>query len=102
MNKNTDEKKSHTTPASPFMRAARRLFFGGSRELADELEARQQDANSVEEIISPGRQIFNNFMEQKLAVFAFCLVTAIFLFVIIGPKFMPTYYDSYTEVTQQK
>ena len=28
MNKNTDEKKSHTTPASPFMRAARRLFFG--------------------------------------------------------------------------
>lgn len=101
MNKNNSEKKSHTTPASPFMRAARRLFFGGSRELADELEARQQDANSVEEIISPGRQIFNNFMERKLAVFAFCLVTAIFLFVIIGPKFMPTYYDSYTEVTQQ-
>lgn len=101
MNEKNKENKPYTAPKSPFVRAVRRIFFGAGRELANELEARTADANSVEEIISPGKQIFNNFMERKLAVFAFCLVLAIFLFVIIGPRFMPHYYDSYTEVTQK-
>lgn len=101
MDKKSKEKKSNTAKNSPFARALRRIFFGAGHEIADEIEARAQDANSVEEIISPGKQIFNNFRERKLAVFAFWLVVGMFLFVIIGPRLMPNYYDAYTEVTQQ-
>ena len=61
----------------------------------------QDDAMNVEEIISPGRQVINNFLEKKLAVFALCFVIGMFLFVFIGPLFMPNYSDSYTEVTQK-
>lgn len=61
----------------------------------------QDDAMNVEEIISPGRQIINNFLEKKLAVFALCFVIGMFIFVFIGPLFMPRYYDAYTEVTQK-
>lgn len=61
----------------------------------------QDDAMNVEEIISPGRQVINNFLEKKLAVFALCFVIGMFLFVFIGPLFMPNYSDAYTEVTQK-
>lgn len=71
----------------------RRLFFGGSRTLAD-------DIGDVEEIVSPGKQIVRNFMERKLAVFALCVVIAMFLVVFIGPLFMPNYAHAYTETTQ--
>lgn len=83
---NSNEKKR-----SGFLK---RLFFGGSKTLAD-------DKFSVEEIISPGKQAVRSFMERKLAVFAACVVIAMFLFVFIAPLFMPNYYDSYTEVTQK-
>ena len=39
-------------------------------------------------------------MERKLAVGALCVVIAMFLLVFIGPLFMTTYTDTYTEVTQ--
>ena len=39
--------------------------------------------------------------ERKIAVFAVCVVVCMFLLVLIGPLFMPKYYDSYNEVTQQ-
>ena len=70
-----------------------RLF--GNRKTAE------NDAFNVEEIVSPGRQALNNFFERKLAVFALCVVLGMFIFVFIGPLFMPKYSDSYTEVTQK-
>ncbi len=72
---------------------ARRVFFGGSRDLANSID--------VEEVVSPVQQIVRNFFERKLAVGALCVVIAMFLLVFIGPLFMPNYYDSYTEVTQK-
>lgn len=71
------------------------LFTSKKKTQADD------DAMNVEEIISPGRQVINNFLEKKLAVFALCFVIGMFLFVFIGPLFMPKYSDSYTEVTQK-
>ena len=78
----------------------KRLFFGGSKTMADEMEENAKNMK-VEEIVSPFKQIVRGFLERKLAVFALCVVIAMFLLVFIGPLFMPKYYDSYTEVTQQ-
>ena len=64
-------------------------------------KAAENDAFNVEEIISPGKQALNNFFERKLAVFALCIVIGMFIFVFVGPLFMPKYSDSYTEVTQK-
>lgn len=64
-------------------------------------KAAESDAFNVEEIVSPGRQALNNFFERKLAVFALCVVIGMFVFVFVGPLFMPKYSDSYTEVTQK-
>lgn len=80
----------------------RRLFFGGSNDLANQLNPEQAvKAGDVEEIISPGRQILNNFLEKKLAVGALITLLVMFLVMFIGPMTMPRYYDSYTEVTQK-
>ncbi len=57
-------------------------------------------AADVEEIVSPGRQIINNFLERKLAVGALVLLIAMFITMFVGPLFMPQYYDAYTEITQ--
>ena len=73
----------------------KRLFWGEGKN------STQADAFNVEEIISPGRQVVKNFFERKLAVFALCVVIGMFLFVFIGPLFMPKYYDAYTEITQK-
>jgi peptide/nickel transport system permease protein len=78
----------------------KRAFFGGSKVLADELEEEHPDM-SVEEIVSPFKQIVRGFFERKIAVVAVCVVLAMFLLVLIGPLFMPKYKDSYSEVTQQ-
>lgn len=67
---------------------------------AKKMEANEETFN-VEEIISPGRQIVNNFLEKKLAVFALCFVVGMFIFVFVGPLFMPNYSDAYTEITQK-
>ena len=52
-------------------------------------------------IVSPGRQIFNRFMERKFAVFSVIVVLIMFLTVFIAPHFMTKYSDSFTETTQQ-
>ena len=77
----------------------RRLFRGGSRELADQME--KKDNIYVEEVISPTKKILRTFMERKLAVVALCVLIAMFLLVFIGPFFMTNYSDTYTEVTQK-
>ena len=58
-------------------------------------------AADVEEIVSPMRQIVNNFLERKLAVGALVLLILMFITMFVGPLFMPKYSDSYTDVTQQ-
>ncbi len=74
----------------------KRAVFGGGNA-----HAMETDINKVEDIITPSRQMFNNFMERKLAVFALAVVVGMFLFVFVGPLFMPRYADAYTEVTQK-
>ncbi len=78
----------------------RRMFFGGSRELAKEIE-KADHTQDIEEIVSPTKRIIRGFMERKLAVAALIFVVAMFLFVMIAPLFIDNYYDSYTETTQQ-
>ncbi len=78
-----------------------RFVHGGGNQLADDMLGKDATAADVEVIVSPMRQVFNNFMERKLAVGAFALLIVMFLIMFIGPLFMPKYKDSYTEVTQQ-
>lgn len=83
-----------------------RFFKGGGNQLADDLLGNMSDqekanAADVEAIVSPMRQIVNNFLERKLAVTSLILLILMFITMFIGPLFMPKYYDSYTEVTQQ-
>ncbi len=100
MSKN--ENRSSGKGFAPF-RWISRAFMGASRQYAREtLEQQEQRCvNDVEEIVSPGRQLVRNFRERKLAVFALCVVIAMFLFVFIGPYFLKNYSDAYTEVTQK-
>lgn len=79
----------------------RRMFFGASKEFADDMEQRRAAASDVEAVVSPGKQIVKNFFERKVAVIAMFFVIAMFLFVLIAPVFMPRYSDAYTEVTQK-
>ena len=74
----------------------RRLFRGGSKTLVED-----NPSLAVEEIVSPMKQIVRGFFERKLAVIALVVLICMFILVFIGPLFMPRYYDSYTETTQQ-
>lgn len=76
-----------------------RLFHPGSSQLADEMDAAR--AADVEAIVSPVRQIVNNFFERKLAVGALILLVVMFAVMFIGPLLMPKYTDNYVDVTQQ-
>ncbi|MBQ9162942.1 MAG: ABC transporter permease subunit [Clostridia bacterium] len=103
--------KNNKNPSKGFLatlkRWGKRMFFGGSNALADELELSQEEAAErarqadIEEVVSPTRQIVRNFLHRKGAVVACCVVIAMFLFVFIAPMFMPYYSDSYTEPTQK-
>ncbi len=82
----------------------KRMFFGSARELEDfdpmtaAERARQAD---IEEIVSPAKQVFRGFVAHKGAMFAVCVVIAMFLLVFVGPFFMPNYDDAYKETTQK-
>ena len=96
-----NQKKSSKSGFAP-LRWLTRMFMGASRDFADDMEEKQKkNANSVEEIISPGRQVIRNFRERKLAMFALFVVIAMFVFVFVGPLFLTNYSDNYTEVTQK-
>ncbi len=68
-------------------------------------EEKQDEDSKVpddsELIVSPGRQIFNRFMERKFAVFSVFVVLVMLCVVLIVPHFMTKYYDSFTETTQK-
>ncbi|MBE6693646.1 MAG: ABC transporter permease subunit [Ruminococcaceae bacterium] len=103
--------KNNKNPSKGFFatlkRWGKRMFFGGSNALADELELTPEEAAErarqadIEEVVSPTRQIVRNFLRRKGAVVAMCVVVAMFLFVFIAPEFMPYYDDAYTEPTQK-
>ena len=59
----------------------KRLFFGGSRTLAND------DTFSVENIESPSKMAVKAFFRRKLAVVALVVLVGLFLFVFIGPLF---------------
>jgi len=77
-----------------------RLWKGGSKQLADEMDEKAKNM-AVEEIVSPLQQVVRNFFDRKLAVIALCVLIGMFITVFVGPLFMPKYYDAYTEVTQK-
>lgn len=90
-----------------------RMFMGASKCFAKESEKKDSDKKEpengknekddkfeVEKIVSPGKQAIANFFRRPFAVVALCVVVGMFLFVFIGPLFMPTYSDSYTSTTQ--
>lgn len=96
-----DTKNSSRKNGAVLGRWLGRWFRGGSNQLAQELTQDAAEAGDVEELVSPGKQILRNFMEKKLAVGALCLLLLMFVVMFVGPHLMPTYTDSYTEVTQQ-
>ena len=77
-----------------------RIWKGGSKQLADEMDEKAKNM-AVEEIVSPLQQVIRNFFDRKLAVIALCVLIGMFITVFVGPLFMPSYYDAYTEVTQK-
>ena len=75
----------------------------GKKESQGEKEIQFKDGvpDDSELIVSPGRQIFNRFMERRFAVFSVFVVLVMFCVVFIAPHFMPKYYDAFTETTQK-
>lgn len=87
----------------------KRMFCGASKELlkddsksdkenSDKNDKRRNKNLEVEKIISPTRQVVNNFFRKPLAVISLVIVVGMFLFVIIGPIISPIDL-SYTEST---
>lgn len=82
-------KNEKNTLGSTLLRWARRMFFGGSREMAKELDMDAIRASDVEKIESPSVMAVKAFFRRKLAVCALVVLIGMFLFVFIGPKFFP-------------
>ncbi len=61
----------------------KRAFFGASKEMSDE------ERFAVEKIESPSVMAVKAFFRRKIAVVALVTLIAMFLFVFIGPHFMP-------------
>ena len=87
MKNKTEKKGLFSTIGGWFKRG----FFGASKEV---------DAMSVEEIVSPSKQIFRNFLDRKLAMGACVIIILIFLFSFVAPSFVPLDL-TYTEVNQK-
>ena len=76
-------------------------WFGKQEKEQKEIKFKDGVPDDSELIVSPGRQIFNRFMERKFAVFSVFVVLVMFLVVFIAPHFMTKYYDAFTETTQK-
>ena len=73
----------------------------GVKQKEEEQEENSNVPDDSELIVSPGRQIFNRFIERKFAVFSVFVVLIMLCVVLIVPHFMTKYYDSFTETTQK-
>lgn len=90
MAKNDKKNTAKSGAGATAKRWGKRMFWGGSRALADE------DVFAVEKIESPSSMAVKAFFRRKLAVVALIVLIAMFLFVFIGPSFFPmnlTYTD---------
>lgn len=76
-------------------------WFGKKERVQKEIVYKNGVPDDSELIVSPGRQIFNRFMERKFAVISVIVVLIMFLIVFIVPHFMTKYYDAFTETTQK-
>ncbi len=76
-------------------------WFGIKKEEPKEIKFKDGVPDDSELIVSPGRQIFNRFIERKFAVFSVFVVLVMFAIVFIAPHFMTKYYDAFTETTQK-
>jgi peptide/nickel transport system permease protein len=76
-------------------------WFGKKEKVQKEIVFKNGVPDDSELIVSPGRQIFNRFMERKFAVISVIVVLIMFLIVFIVPHFMTKYYDAFTETTQK-
>ena len=77
-------------------------WFGiNKKEEVKEIKFKDGVPDDSELIVSPGRQVFNRFMERKFAVFSVFVVLVMFAVVFIAPHFMTKYYDAFTETTQK-
>ena len=76
-------------------------FHLDKEEGPKEIKFKDGVPDDSELIVSPGRQIFNRFMERKFAVISVFVVLVMFCIVFIAPHFMTKYYDAFTETTQK-
>lgn len=76
-------------------------WFGKREKVQKEIVYKNGVPDDSELIVSPGRQIFNRFMERKFAVISVVVVLIMFAVVFIMPHFMTKYYDAFTETTQK-
>ena len=76
-------------------------WFGKKEKVQKEIVFKNGVPDDSELIVSPGRQIFNRFLERKFAVFSVFVVLIMFAIVFIAPHFMTKYYDAFTETTQK-
>ena len=76
-------------------------WFGKREKEQKEIVYKNGVPDDSELIVSPGRQVFNRFMERKFAVFSVIVVLIMFAIVFIAPHFMTKYYDAFTETTQK-
>ena len=77
-NKNTAKSGVFAT----LWRWTKRMFMGASKELVE-------DKFAVEQIESPSTMAVKAFFRRKLAVVALVVLVSLFLFVFIGPMFVP-------------
>ena len=77
-------------------------WFGKDQQKkSEEIKYKDGVPDDSELIVSPGRQIFNRFIERRFAVFSVFVVAFMFAVVFIAPHFMTKYYDAFTETTQK-
>ena len=89
--KTASEKKSVGYVLTTPLRWLCRMVFGASKTLAND------DVFAVEKLESPSKQAVKSFFRRKLAVGALVVLLSLFLFVFIGPLFIPidlTYSDA--------
>ena len=85
MSENKENKFLNTVKSffATLWRWIKRMFLGASKELCDD------DVFAVEKLESPSKLAVKTFFRRKLAVVALTVLVALFLFVFIGPLFIP-------------
>ena len=82
-NNNNKKNTAKTGVFATLWRWTKRMVMGASKELTDD------DKFSVEQIESPSMMAVKAFFRRKLAVVALVVLISMFLFVFIGPYFVP-------------